>query len=179
MDILYFVGFNFIIYSFLGWVIEELYCFFVNKTFKKEGFLSGPIKPMYGIAMTTLVLLYENLKIRGIYMAVLFLIVPSIVEYISGYLLEHVFKKTYWSYSNLRFNLHGYICLQFSLYWMVLSFIGVYSIQPLLNDFYVTMNGYLLKFIIVMINIIIILDFMEKVMKFHAKSLGRIKQNNN
>lgn len=178
MDILYFVGFNFIIYSFLGWVIEELYCFFVNKTFKKEGFLSGPIKPMYGIAMTTLVLLYENLKIRGIYMAVLFLIVPSIVEYISGYLLEHVFNKTYWSYSNLKFNLHGYICLKFSLYWMVLSFIGLYILQPLLNDFYVTMNGYLLKFIIVMINIIIILDFMKKVTKFHTKSLERTKQNN-
>lgn len=178
MDILYFVGFNFIIYSFLGWVIEELYCFFVNKTFKKEGFLSGPIKPMYGIAMTTLVLLYENLKIRGIYMAVLFLIVPSIVEYISGYLLEHVFNKTYWSYSNLKFNLHGYICLKFSLYWMVLSFIGLYILQPLLNAFYVTMNGYLLKFIIVMINIIIILDFMKKVTKFHTKSLERTKQNN-
>ena len=178
MDILYFAGFNFIIYSFLGWVIEELYCFFVNKTFKKEGFLSGPIKPMYGIAMTTLVLLYENLKIRGIYMAVLFLIVPSIVEYISGYLLEHVFNKTYWSYSNLKFNLHGYICLKFSLYWMVLSFIGLYILQPLLNDFYVTMNGYLLKFIIVMINIIIILDFMKKVTKFHTKSLERTKQNN-
>lgn len=178
MDILYFVGFNFIIYSFLGWVIEELYCFFVNKTFKKECFLSGPIKPMYGIAMTTLVLLYENLKIRGIYMAVLFLIVPSIVEYISGYLLEHVFNKTYWSYSNLKFNLHGYICLKFSLYWMVLSFIGLYILQPLLNDFYVTMNGYLLKFIIVMINIIIILDFMKKVTKFHTKSLERTKQNN-
>lgn len=177
MDILYFAGFNFIIYSFLGWVIEELYCFFVNKTFKKEGFLSGPIKPMYGIAMTTLVLLYENLKIRGIYMAVLFLIVPSIVEYISGYLLEHVFNKIYWSYSNLRFNLHGYICLKFSLYWMVLSFIGVYILQPLLNDFYVTMNGYLLKFIIVMMNIIIILDFMKKVMKANTKSLERIKQN--
>ena len=175
MYILYFIGFNFIIYSFLGWVIEELYCFFVNKTFKKEGFLSGPIKPMYGIAMTTLVLLYENLKIRGIYMAVLFLIVPSIVEYISGYLLEHVFNRKYWDYSNLRFNLHGYICLRFSFYWMVLSFIGIYGLQPLLNNFYVIMNGYLLKFIIVMINFIIILDFIEKTIKFNVKSPYKTK----
>lgn len=109
MEFLYFIGFDFIIYSFLGWVIEELYCLFTNKTFKKDGFLSGPIKPMYGIAMTILVVLYEYLNIPVIYMMILFFIIPSIVEYISGYLLKKLFDKSYWSYSNLKYNLNGYI----------------------------------------------------------------------
>ena len=175
MYILYFIGFNFIIYSFLGWIIEELYCFFLNRTFKKEGFLSGTIKPMYGIAMTTLILLYEYLNINAVYSIILFFVIPSAVEYISGYLLNSLFNRKYWSYSDLRFNLNGYICLRFSIYWMILSLVGVYVLQNELDKFYYIMNGGLLKAIVSMVNIFITLDFIEKVMKLNEKPVVGIK----
>lgn len=169
MNILYFIGFNFIIYSFLGWVIEELYCFIINRKFKKDGFLKGPIKPMYGISMTALVLSYYVINIRGLFLAILCFIIPTSVEYISGYLMKQVFNEIYWSYKNVRFNIQGYICLKFSSYWMALSFIGVYYLQPVLNDFYSSVDEIYLKAALIIISSGIIFDFISTVKGYYYK----------
>ncbi|MDO5516629.1 MAG: putative ABC transporter permease [Clostridium sp.] len=169
MDILYFIIFNFIIYSFLGWIIEEIYCFTINRTFKKSGFLRGPIKPMYGIAMTTLVLCYYVFMIRGIFMAILFFIIPSTVEYVSAYLMKRVFNEVYWRYDRLKFNINGYVCLKFSLYWMFLSFVGVHYFQPVLNNFYIIMDDGYLKVITISITMLSVLDFILKVKEQRLK----------
>lgn len=42
-DVLYFL-----IYSFMGWLLETIYAFYIFRTFVKRGFLLGPICPMYG-----------------------------------------------------------------------------------------------------------------------------------
>lgn len=42
--------FYFTVYSFLGWVLEGSYNLYSTGTFRKEGFLKGPFKPMYGCA---------------------------------------------------------------------------------------------------------------------------------
>ena len=67
-------------------------------------------------------------------MLILCFIVPSIVEYLSGYLLKKVFNESYWDYSDLKYNLDGIVTLKFSIYWLVLSLIGIYIIQPLLYN---------------------------------------------
>lgn len=46
-----------------------------------------------------------------------FFLLTSILEYITGFILEKVFHNKWWDYSNKPFNLHGYICLKFSIYW--------------------------------------------------------------
>ena len=104
-----YVYFIFIFYSFIGWVIEELYSKYSIGRFKKEGFLKEPIKPMYGIAMTLLIIYYEYLKIRGIFFSILCFLIPTTVEYISGYMLKHLFNQSYWDYSELKFNINGYV----------------------------------------------------------------------
>ena len=47
MEFLY----NFFIYGFIGWIIENAFCYYVNGHFQYDGFLKGPFKPMYAIAM--------------------------------------------------------------------------------------------------------------------------------
>ena len=158
MNVLYYLALNFIIYSFIGWIIEELYSFVVNGKFKKEGFLRGPFKPMYGIAISLLILCHEILGIDGIPMILLCFLIPTTVEYISGYLLKHIFNKVYWDYSKLKFNLQGIVTLQFSLYWTFLSFIAVYFLQPIILNIYVRQGKFLIG--AAMIGIIVFLvDF--------------------
>lgn len=136
MNILFYLSFNFILYSFIGWIIEELYSFTINKKFKKEGFLKGPFKPMYGIAMTILTLYNQILQVDGIALVLLCFLIPTTVEYISGYILKYIFNKTYWDYSELKYNINGFITLKFSMYWTVLSFIGIYFVQPIVYNLY-------------------------------------------
>ncbi len=42
MNLINYTLFNFIVYSFIGWIIEEVYCFCITGKFKEDGFLIGP-----------------------------------------------------------------------------------------------------------------------------------------
>ena len=165
MSGVFYASFNFIFYSFIGWIIEELYNVIVIKKLKKEGFLIGPFKPMYGIASTILILYNQILDIDGIPLVLLCFLIPTTVEYISGYVLKHVFNKTYWDYSNLKYNIHGFVTLRFSLYWTLLSFIGVYFLQPAVYNIY---KGSEETLIIgaCFFSIILIIDFFLTLQKF-------------
>ncbi|WP_157261203.1 putative ABC transporter permease [Paenibacillus wynnii] len=127
--------FYFIIYSFLGWVLEGTYNLYSNGSFRKEGFMKGPFKPMYGFAPLFL-LLARDLALPLPVFLLLALIIPSAVEFISGWLLKTLFHRQWWDYSGLRYHLQGHICLRFSLYWWVLCIACIYGIQPLMEFLY-------------------------------------------
>ena len=57
---LWYFMFNFFLYGMIGWIIEEIYCFAVTGHFQEDGFLYGPFKPMYAIAMSILILLQDT-----------------------------------------------------------------------------------------------------------------------
>ena len=163
MYLLFYLYFTFVFYSFAGWVIEELYSKYSTGKFKKEGFLKEPLKPMYGIAMTLLIIYYEFLKIRGLSFGVLCFLIPTTVEYISGYMLKHLFNKTYWDYSELKFNLNGYVSLIFSCYWCILSYIGVVYLNPIVLKWYRIYESLIdyilpLSFIIFIVDLIITIN---------------------
>jgi uncharacterized membrane protein len=157
MNWLLYILFNFILYSFLGWLIEEVYSYFILGYFKKEGFLSVPLKPMYGIAMCVLIYCYDKLKLDSISLPLLFLIVPTIVEYCTGYLLKKLFKKEYWNYCSLKYNFQGLICFNFSLCWAILTAIAVIFIQPIIR-FSFLQAMYLLGLISVIAFLLMALD---------------------
>lgn len=133
MDLLIFMVFNFVIYSFLGWIVENMYSLITIKSLKKDGFLNGPFKPMYGFAAAILVFLNEYMEFNLLVMVMLAFVIPTAVEYLTGYMLKEWFNKSYWDYSKLKYNLDGIISFKFSLYWIVLSFFTMYCIQPLLE----------------------------------------------
>ncbi|WP_160683538.1 putative ABC transporter permease [Clostridium sp. C2-6-12] len=136
MELIIYLIFNFILYSFLGWGIEEAYSFIITGELKKDGFLNGPFKPMYGIAFTYLILCNEVLGITGFPLVILCFLIPTTVEYISGCALKYIFDESYWDYSDFKYNLHGFITIKFSIYWTGLSYIGIHFLQPAVYTFY-------------------------------------------
>lgn len=127
--------FLFFVYSFGGWILEGIFNRVTVGSFSKDNFLKLPIKPMYGISMillVTLASLYQN------WVAIVFgsFIIPSLVEFTTGTLLELHTGRKWWDYSSMKFNLAGHVCLVFSFSWMVLSIFVIYFIQPLLATAY-------------------------------------------
>lgn len=127
--------FYFTVYSFLGWVLEGSYNLYSKGTFRKEGFLKGPFKPMYGCA-PVLLLTARDAELPFPLFLILALIVPSVVEFVSGWMLKSVFHRQWWDYSEMPYQLRGHICLKFSLYWWVLSIACMYIMQPLVSLLY-------------------------------------------
>lgn len=60
------------------------------------------------------------------------MILASVLEYITGVLLEKLFGKKLWDYSRHKYNLDGYICLEYSLIWGVLAVLMMLYLNPLL-----------------------------------------------
>ena len=49
----------------------------------------------------------------------------TVIEFISGVIINIIFKLNVWDYSNLPFNILGQVCLLFSILWFGLSFIAI------------------------------------------------------
>ena len=120
-------------FSFLGYLIEGAYQKLTCGTFKKPNFSWLPFKPMYGIAAMLLLGLKTDsrwMRLAG------FVLIPTGVEYISGYWLRQDFGLRYWDYSQEKGNIDGLVCPRYLLYWGALSYLLVEQIGPRLKRAY-------------------------------------------
>lgn len=62
-------------------------------------------------------------------------LLTSVLEFITGFLLEKIFNQHWWDYSEEKFNIGGYICLKFSLLWGVACIVVIRLINPYVEDF--------------------------------------------
>ena len=125
----------FMIYSFLGWVLEVVYHAVGQGIVVNRGFLNGPVCPIYGVGVilifTLADLVYEGVEATNT--LVLFaggVVFATAVELSGGWALDKLFHARWWDYSKEPFNLHGYICLKFSLLWGVAIVFVVRVIHP-------------------------------------------------
>ncbi|MBU9714055.1 putative ABC transporter permease [Evansella tamaricis] len=133
--------FYFFFYSFMGWLIENVYSLITTGVFMKEGFLYSPLKPMYGFA--PIFLLYIVTPETHLLMVLaMCLLVPTTVEYVSGLLLEKFFNRKWWDYSSMPYQISGHVCLLFSFYWLVLSLVFLYLLHPMAEMLFQRVSGF-------------------------------------
>lgn len=120
----------FSICSFLGWVVETFCCSLQQGKFVFRGFLAGPVCPIYGFGALLVLFLLVPFSGNAVLVYVFGVIVMTALEYFVSYLLEKIFKKTFWDYSNHRYNINGRVNLTFSLFWGVLCLVVVYLVYP-------------------------------------------------
>lgn len=99
--------------------MEVCFAAYVHHRFVNRGFLSGPICPMYGAGMIFAILLLSPVKSNYFLLFLGGVVVCTVVEFITGWLLEKAFKTRWWDYSDKKFNVMGYVCLSYSLFWGV------------------------------------------------------------
>lgn len=107
----------FIIYAFVGWCVEVIFAAVTTGKFVNRGFLAGPVCPIYGFGMVIVVFLLTPVAENLILLFIASVILTSALEFVTGYVLEKVFNEKWWDYSELPFNIKGYVCLKFSLMW--------------------------------------------------------------
>lgn len=112
----------FVIYSFLGWICEEIFCVVSTHEFVKRGFLFGPICPIYGYGAIILLFLLKDYKNKPVKLFFLSAIIFSVFEYITDFFLQALFSTKWWDYTGQFLNLNGRITLSFSLVWGIRKF---------------------------------------------------------
>ncbi len=128
---LYQAAWFFIIYAFLGWCVEVCFCTIVTNKWVNRGFLNGPVCPIYGFGMLIIVTSLTPLKHNPLLLFLGAMILCSLLELITGYLLKKLFHTSWWDYSDQKFQIGGYICLKFSLAWGLGGMAALYILHPL------------------------------------------------
>ena len=145
----------FFIYSFLGWSIEVFREFQSKKHFVNRGFLIGPICPIYGVGGVLMLLTLSKYKDAPIVLFCMSIIIFSILEYFTSYIMEKLFKARWWDYSNNKYNLNGRICAETMIPFGLLGMFVIYILNPLL----IKLLSYIPSNIIMIVAIILVLIF--------------------
>lgn len=132
---LYFYLCCFLIYAFLGWCAEVSFAAVNQGKFVNRGFLNGPVCPIYGAGMVIIIYFLTPLQENTLVLFLGSVVLTSALEWVTGFVLEKLFHQKWWDYSELPFNLNGYICLKFSLMWGFACLIIMDAIQPMIAGF--------------------------------------------
>ena len=130
----------FFIYSYIGWMCEVIYCRNGKKAVNR-GFVFGPVCPIYGAGLLILLLYLNNINYNPLIVLISGILFPTILEYITSFVMEKLFKQKWWDYSNYKFNLNGRICLLNSLLFGMLAVVAIYVVHPLVLKFLNLLNN--------------------------------------
>lgn len=146
---LYEVAWMFFLYAFLGWCAEVAYAAVRRGKFVNRGFLNGPVCPIYGFGLVTVILLLSPLSEKLVLLFLGSVVLTSALEFLTGWVLEKLFHAKWWDYSDNKFNIKGYVCLEFSLVWGLAATFIVRIIHPLIAGLITSipaLAGYLLLY---------------------------------
>ena len=127
----------FMIYSIAGWILEVTCKLIEYKRFINRGFLIGPYCPIYGWGAVAITLLLYRYSFDPLVLFVMTIITCGILEYLTSYVMEKLFKARWWDYSKRKFNLNGRVCLgtiiPFGIFGLILTYVTNPFLVNLLN----------------------------------------------
>lgn len=123
----------FLAYSFIGWLWETCYCSIKHGHFINRGFLRGPLCPVYGFGGLLIMYLLEPWAHTWLPLFFASMVIVSILEYFTGWLLETLFHTRWWDYSKERFNLHGRIYLGGAICFGIMGTVITHFVHPWLE----------------------------------------------
>lgn len=129
----YYLAAFFFIYGILGWCVEVAYAAVKEGIFVNRGFLNGPICPIYGVGVVSVIYCLSEIKgnIAVLYAASVVLV--TVIEGLTGLVMDRLFHHKWWDYSNQPLNIGGYVCLVFSLIWGVFCVFIMKVFQPVVR----------------------------------------------
>lgn len=165
----------FIMFSFIGYLIEVLAVYKEKKVIVNRGFLLGPICPIYGFGSILIILFLNKYKSYPVLVYIMSSFFIFVIEYLTSYYLEIIFNKKWWDYKNKKYNIKGRVCLINILLFGILGLIGLYVIYP----FYLLITDKLSTNILIIIFILIfILHITDSITSIiYIKKVKKIKVN--
>ena len=148
----------FITYAFLGWVLEGIEQIIQRKKLINRGFLIGPYCPIYGWGGLAITIILKKYLEDPLALFLFALLICSILEYLTSYVMEKIFKARWWDYSSKKFNINGRICLETIIPFGILGMIISYIANPFFFKIYESIDTTVLHFTTGIIFIIFLVD---------------------
>lgn len=171
----------FLIYSIMGWMYEVIGMIVVDHKLVNRGFLIGPYCPIYGCGALLMTFLLKDYIKAPVVLFILIVVVCSILEYTTSYLMEKIFKMRWWDYYKFKFNINGRICLEilalFGAFGLFVMYIGNPFFFKLMNarsDLFIYITSGVL-FVIFVVDLIVSTRIISRINTVSFAAATKIK----
>lgn len=147
----------FMIYSFIGWIIEMLVVAMQIGRFTSRGFFVGPYLPIFGIGAILITLLLSEYSNDILVLFIMSCVLGAVLEYVASFALEKIFHTRWWNYEKDRFNLNGRVCLSTTIGFGILGVMLIMFFNPL----FISMLNEIPLFWLNLITIVLALIFLS------------------
>lgn len=151
--------FFFYFYCFFGWVFESTYVSTKKRHFVNRGFMRGPFLPLYGSGAIMMLIVSAPYKDNLVLVYVSGCIGATVLEYVTGVVMEALFKVRYWDYSRQPFNFQGHICLGSSLAWGGLTIFMTQFLHKPVESLVLAVPVEILGPVTFVLTLVIVVDF--------------------
>lgn len=151
--------FFFYFYCFFGWCFESVYVSLKKRHPVNRGFMRGPFLPLYGSGAIMMLLVSMPFRENVWLTYIAGCIGATVLEYVTGVVMEALFKVRYWDYSKQKFNFKGYICLSSTLVWGGLTILMTRVMHRPIERFVTAISEPVLTAVIFLLTIYIVVDF--------------------
>ena len=125
---LYFI--YFILFAFIGWLLETCFSFYALGHFTKRGFLYGPLCPIYGWGALILIMFFGRYRKNNLKLFIYAAIVFTAFEYLVSYGMEALFSLKWWDYTEEFMNLNGRVSIFYTFAWGIIAILFINFIYP-------------------------------------------------
>ena len=125
---LYFI--YFILFAFIGWLLETCFTFYALGHFTKRGFLYGPLCPIYGWGALILIMFFGRYRKNNLKLFIYAAIVFTAFEYLVSYGMEALFSLKWWDYTEEFMNLNGRVSIFYTFAWGIIAILFINFIYP-------------------------------------------------
>lgn len=169
----------FLIYSFVGWILETIFAITKQRKIINRGLINGPFCTVYGFTGVLITVALKDLS--GVWLFLFSAIYASVIEWVAGKIIEKICHERWWNYENNKFNLDGYISLQTSVLWGALGFIAVTFTNSLLIDAYKLIPFMVVRIILIVVVVALAADmiFSLLILYYNGRGIEKVKSANN
>lgn len=120
----------FFVYACIGWCVEVIHAALKTGKFVNRGFLNGCVCPVYGVGVVLILLCLTPINKNAAILFVASVALTTLLEFVTGFVLEKLFHTKWWDYSKEHFNIKGYVCVKYSLLWGIACVLVVDLVHP-------------------------------------------------
>ena len=152
-----------IFFSFclIGWLWEVSVELFRVGEFVNRGTLTGPWIPIYGFGGLLVLLLLRPIQKKPVATFFASTLLCGILEYITGWFLEHTYGRRWWEYDNYVLNIDGRVSLEGLLVFGFACCVGIYFLAPVLDEEYSKMPISIRRGIGILLLVLITIDWLH------------------
>lgn len=159
MEYIYKYILMFFIYSFGGWIVEVIFTrIFETNKFVNRGFLTGPICPIYGFGAIFVNIFLTKYMDSPIVLYCMSIVIASVLEYTTSYIMEKIFKNRWWDYTRYKYNINGRICLETMIPFGFLALFMMYILNPFIFNVLSKFSFTLIKYSAITLSLLTIID---------------------